>query len=94
VDLDRIFEAAGRAGIAIEINADPHRLDLDWRVLRRAREAGVMISIGADAHNLAGLANVEYGVGIARKGGLGPDDILNCRSADDFVSFAQKRRPR
>jgi DNA polymerase (family 10) len=93
VDLDKIFEAAGKAGIGIEINADPHRLDLDWRVLRRAREAGVMISIGADAHNLAGLANVDYGVGIARKGGLGPTDILNCRSAEDFLAFAQARRP-
>lgn len=93
VDLDAIFEAAGRAGVGIEINADPHRLDLDWRVLRRAREAGVMISIGADAHNIAGLANVEFGVGIARKGGLGPDDILNCLDADDFLAFARKRRP-
>jgi DNA polymerase (family 10) len=93
VDLDRIFEAAGKAGVAIEINADPHRLDLDWRVLRRAREAGVMISIGADAHNLAGLVNVDYGVGIARKGGLGPEDILNCRTADGFLSFARARRP-
>jgi DNA polymerase (family 10) len=94
VDLDRVFAAAGAAGIAIEINADPHRLDLDWRVLARAREAGVMISIGADAHNLTGLANVDYGVGIARKGGLGPADILNCLDADAFVRFAQKRRPR
>lgn len=92
VDLDAIFGAAGEAGVAIEINADPHRLDLDWRVLRRAREAGVMISIGADAHNTAGLANVDYGIGIARKGGLGPDDILNCRSVDDFVAFARARR--
>jgi DNA polymerase (family 10) len=93
VDLDRIFEAAGKAGVAIEINADPHRLDLDWRVLRRAREAGVMISIGSDAHNLAGLVNVDYGVGIARKGCLGPDEILNCRSADEFLAFARARRP-
>ncbi|HRP07051.1 MAG TPA: PHP domain-containing protein [Gemmatimonadales bacterium] len=92
VDLDAVFEAAGRAGVAIEINADPHRLDLDWRVLRRAREAGVMISIGADAHNVAGIANMPFGVGIARKGGLGPGDILNCRTAEEFVAFAQQRR--
>jgi DNA polymerase (family 10) len=92
VDLDAIFEAAGKAGVAIEINADPYRLDLDWRVLGRAREAGVMISIGADAHSVAGLANVDFGVAIARKGGLGPDDILNCRSAGDFLAFARARR--
>lgn len=94
VDLDAIFEAAGRAGVGIEINADPHRLDLDWRVLGRARAAGVTISIGADAHNLAGLANVDFGVGIARKGGLGADAILNTRSAADFLAFAEARRNR
>ena len=92
VDLDAIFEAAGAAGVGIEINADPHRLDLDWRVLRRARAAGVMISIGADAHNLAGLANVDFGVGIARKGGLGPDAILDTRTAEGFRAFAAARR--
>ena len=78
--------------MAIEINADPHRLDLDWRVLRRARDRGVTISIGADAHNVAGLGYVDYGVGIARKGGLGPADILNCRDADGFLAFAAARR--
>lgn len=92
VDLDAIFEAAGKAGVAIEINADPYRLDLDWRVLRRARDAGVMISIGADAHSIAGLANVDFGVAIARKGGLGPDDILNCGNVEDFLAFARARR--
>jgi DNA polymerase (family 10) len=93
LDLDAVFEAAGGAGVAIEINADPHRLDLDWRVLRRARAAGVMISIGADAHTVAGLDNITFGVGIARKGGLGPDEILNTRNADDFLAFCRARRP-
>ncbi|HET9066172.1 MAG TPA: DNA polymerase/3'-5' exonuclease PolX [Gemmatimonadales bacterium] len=92
VDLDQLFEAAGRAGVGIEINADPHRLDLDWRVLRRARAAGVMISIGSDAHNLGGLDNVDFGVAIARKGGLGPADILNSRRAEEFLAFARARR--
>lgn len=93
IDLDRVFEVAADNRVAIEINADPHRLDLDWRVLARARAAGVTISIGSDAHNLAGLANVEFGVGIARKGGLGPSDILNCRDAAGFLAFAASRRP-
>lgn len=92
LDLDRLFEAAGERGVAIEINADPHRLDLDWRVLKQARTAGVMISIGADAHNLGGLANVDFGVAIARKGGLGPNDILNTRSAEEFQTFVRARR--
>ncbi len=94
IDLERVFDAAAANQVAIEINADPHRLDLDWRQLRRAREAGVTISIGADAHNIAGLGYVEHGIGIARKGGLGPDGVLNTRSADDFLAFAAARRSR
>jgi DNA polymerase (family 10) len=92
VDLDQIFEAAGNAGVAIEINADPHRLDLDWRVLGRATEAGVTIAIGADAHSLAGLDNIDFGVGIARKGGLGSGQVLNCRTVEEFLAFARSRR--
>lgn len=92
IDLDRVLAQAAATGVAMEINADPHRLDLDWRVLATARERGVMISIGADAHNIAGLDNVEYGVGIARKGGLGPSAVLNCRDVTGFVAFARARR--
>jgi DNA polymerase (family 10) len=91
LDLDAVFSAAAAAGVGIEINADPHRLDLDWRVLPAARKAGVMISIGADAHNIAGLANVDYGVAIARKGGLGPEAVLNSRDTDGFLAFARAR---
>jgi len=50
------------------VNADPHRLDLDWRMVRRARELGVTLSIGADAHSTSGMTNVAVGLGIARKG--------------------------
>jgi DNA polymerase (family 10) len=92
IDLDAIIEKAARRGVALEINADPHRLDLDWRVLRRARAGGAMISIGADAHSIPGIENVEFGVGMARKGWLGPDDILNARSVEDFTAYARRGR--
>jgi DNA polymerase (family 10) len=92
LDLEQIFSSAARNGVALEINADPHRLDLDWRVLGRARELGVMIAIGADAHSRAGMANMAYGVGMARKGGLGRADILNTRTVDEFLAFARGRR--
>ena len=92
VDLDRIFEKAAVNRVAIEINGDPHRLDLDWRVLRRAQDLGVVIAIGADAHNAAGLANVSFGVGIARKGWLTREHILNAQSCGEFLAFAQDRR--
>jgi DNA polymerase (family 10) len=78
--------------VALEINADPHRLDLDWRVLPRAREAGCMITIGADAHNVAGIGNADYGVAMARKGWLGPDHVLNAQAVDAFLAFARRRR--
>ena len=92
IDLDAIIDKAARHGVALEINADPHRLDLDWRVLRRAREGGAMISIGADAHSISGIGYVEFGVGMARKGWLGPDDVLNARPVEDFTAFARRRR--
>jgi DNA polymerase (family 10) len=94
IDLDAIIEKAAATGVALEINADPHRLDLDWRVVRQARAHGVVISIGADAHGIAGIGNVHFGVGIARKGWLGPDNVLNTRSAADFVAYAARRRPK
>lgn len=92
LDLDAVIEKAAATGVALEINADPRRLDLDWRTLRGARDAGVKISIGSDAHSLAGVRNMEFGVGIARKGWLTADDVLNCRSADDFVAYARRHR--
>jgi DNA polymerase (family X) len=92
IDLDAVIDKAAETGVALEINADPHRLDLDWRVLRQARDKGVAISIGADAHSIAGIGYVDFGVGMARKGWLGPGDILNARSADEFVAHARRRK--
>ena len=94
LDLDRIFAKAAAMGVAIEINADPQRLDLDWRRVREAKRAGVTISIGADAHSPAGLANVDFGIAMARKGWLEPRDVLNARPLDDFLTFARSRRDR
>lgn len=92
LDQDRIFEEAGKRGVAIEINADPQRLDLDWRVLPAARKAGVRISLGADAHNTAGIRNMEFGIGIARKGWLTKGEVLNCLTADEFLGIARSRQ--
>jgi DNA polymerase (family 10) len=92
IDLEQVFAKAAANRVAIEINADPHRLDLDWRVLGRARELGIMISIGSDAHSRAGIGNMVFGVGMARKGGLTKADILNTRTAEEFLAFARARR--
>ena len=94
VDMDAVIAKAIARGVAIEINADPHRLDLDWRLLREARDAGLRISIGADAHNLAGIANVAFGVGIARKGWLTRADVLNTLPVEGFLTHVTARRAR
>lgn len=91
-DFDVVAEAAAQHGVALEINADPHRLDLDWQAARAARDAGVRLSIGADAHSPQGLENVAWGVAMARKAGLVAADVLNTRTADEFVALAARRR--
>jgi DNA polymerase (family 10) len=94
IDLEAVIAKAAVTSVAIEINADPHRLDLDWRLLRQARDAGVPISIGADAHSLPGLRNIHYGIGIARKGWLTAEDVLNCRPVEGFLAHVARRRAR
>ena len=92
IDLDAVLHKAADVGVAVELNADPHRLDLDWRHLQTARRLGVRIEIGPDAHSVAGLDNMEFGVAMARKGWLEPADVLNATSADDVLAFARARR--
>jgi DNA polymerase (family X) len=92
VDMDAIMELAAEQGIAMELNCDPNRLDLDWRWLQLARTRGVTIEIGPDAHAPRELAFVDFGMQIARKGWLERRDVLNTRSADDVLDFAKARR--
>jgi DNA polymerase (family 10) len=94
IDMEAVIEKAAETGAAIELNADPHRLDVDWRLCRFAKERGVAIEIGPDAHSVHGLDNVEIGVGIARKGWLERGDVLNARDADEVLAFAAARRAR
>src|SRR5262249_15480826 len=77
VDLDAVIEAAAQAGTMIEINANPHRLDLDAVHCRRARERGVVIVINPDAHAPGGLDDLDYGISVARRGWLEAADIWN-----------------
>jgi DNA polymerase (family 10) len=82
VDLDRVIRAAGKAGKVVEMNANPHRLDLDDTHARRAREQGVMMSIDPDAHSVSGLEDVQYGLMTARRAGVRAGDVLNSLSAE------------
>lgn len=94
VDLDAVFAKAAERGVAIEINADPQRLDLDWRHVRRAVEMGVTISIGADAHGVGAMDNMALGVAMARKGWLAKDQVLNARPLAGFLEHVEQRRRR
>ena len=92
LDVQAVLEKAVAVGVSVELNCDPHRLDLDWRYCRQARELGVTIEIGPDAHSVAALDNVHFGIGLARKAWLEAGQILNTRGADEIISFARKRR--
>lgn len=92
VDLQKVIDAAIANRVIVEINANPHRLDMDWRLWRRAAERGLMCAINPDAHRVEGLAHYEAGVHIARKGGIPPEQILNCRDALGVVRWFAERR--
>ena len=94
VDLEAVLQAAAKSGAAVEINAHPFRLDLDWRWVRRAVALGVPISIGPDAHEPAGLADVRWGVGIARKGWATANDVLNAQPVAVVAVSRHRRRVR
>ena len=91
-DLEAVLQAAARHGVVVEINANPRRLDLDWRHLRRARELGVLLAINPDAHSTEGLRDIAYGVGVARKGWCTKSDILNARPLPEVLAFLARRK--
>lgn len=94
VDLEKVIEEAGALGKVLELNAHPRRLDLDWRYHRQAKELGVRIAIDPDAHRIGGLADVTYGVGVARKGWLEAHDVINAMDTDAILGFFEEQRRR
>ena len=86
-DVERVAAAAADAGTALEVNADPRRLDLDGDAVRVAIETGASIAIDTDAHRTTTLANVRYGVHTACRGWATAADVVNTRSLDDLRDF-------
>lgn len=84
IDQHAVIDAAAEHKTIIEINANPHRLDLDWRLIGYAKQKGVKIAINPDAHNLRGLQHVMYGIRMARKGWLTHNDVVNTYSYTKF----------
>lgn len=93
VDLDAVIAAATASGTMIEINANPHRLDLDSTHSRKVRAAGLLIPINPDAHATSGLSDLDYGIGVARKAGLTPDAVFNAGDPSQaFERLAERKR--
>lgn len=91
IDMKKVIDACAQNDVAIEINSNPFRLDLDWRLIFYAREKGCKFAINPDAHSVDGIKDVEYGITMARKGGLQKSEIINCLSTADFVKFLNRK---
>jgi DNA polymerase (family 10) len=89
-DVLRVLDVAAESRVAIEVNGDPHRLALEPRWIREARARGIRFVVSSDAHSTRAIANARFGVDMARRGWLGPDDVLNTR---DPEALAEAVRP-
>jgi DNA polymerase (family 10) len=98
LDIERVLTACAEHGVAVEVNGNPWRLDLDWRWLRRALELGCTFSINPDAHSTGEItSSTRWGLAIARKSGMPADRVVNARDCDQFAlwlaSRTKRRRP-
>jgi DNA polymerase (family 10) len=91
-DWEKVLAAAAESGCAVEINASPHRLDLDWRLCHQAVEKGIPLSIDPDAHSAEGLNDTAFGVGVARKGWVSAKGTLNAQTARQLETWLERRR--
>ncbi|MGV3527014.1 MAG: DNA polymerase/3'-5' exonuclease PolX [Candidatus Sericytochromatia bacterium] len=94
VDVEAVIDACAANGTLIELNAHPSRLDLDWRYGAYARARGLKTAINPDAHSTEGFDDLRYGVGIARKAGFGPADVLNTLTLSELREWLAERRVR
>jgi len=95
LDFDRLFEVAVETGTAMEIDGAPGHLDMDGRVARRAADAGVTIAINSDCHRAEALGRqMSFGIGTARRGWVGPEQVLNTLGIDGVRQFVARKRGR
>jgi len=92
VNVGKVIDAAIANRVVIELNANPQRLDMDWRHWRRAAERGLQCAINPDAHDTAGLEHVRAGVNVARKGWLTREVVLNTRPRAAVAKWLRDRR--
>lgn len=92
VDIEKVLRACAKHDVAVEVNAHPWRLDLDWRWHQAALDFGCMMSINPDAHSIPELDHMHWGVEMARKGGVPADRVLNAVSLADITRYLRQRR--
>lgn len=91
IDHKKVIDAAAANNVAIELNSNPYRLDLDWTWIPYAMEKGVLISINPDAHSKSGIKDIHYGICVARKALLTRMDCLNCKDLNDFKAWVSNK---
>ncbi len=91
LDLEAVFAAAVKSGIAMEINANPHRLDLEAQYARRAVELGIPLCIDTDAHRIEEMDLLRYGILTARRGWVEARSVINTWTLDQFLEWVEKR---
>jgi len=89
IDYHKVIDACADNNVAIELNANPSRLDLDWRLIDYATNKGVLISINPDAHSVKGIEDIAYGVASARKAALPRSYCLNAMDVEEFEEWLQ-----
>jgi DNA polymerase (family 10) len=92
LDMHAVIDACAEFGTAIEINTNPHRLDLDWRYLHYALEKGVKIVLAPDAHNTQDIEHYLYGVHIGKKAALSKNMCLNCLETDEILKYFRMKK--
>ncbi len=91
IQVERVLDALAERGVALEFNANPYRMDLDWRYLKAAKERGVKVAINSDAHSVEEIDTMALSTGTARKGWLTKEDVLNAMSLKEFMRYLRSR---
>ena len=92
IDHKKIIDACAANHVIMELNANPYRLDMDWRHIDYALNKGVMISINPDAHEVEGFNDMFFGVAVARKGGLYKEMCFNAQDMNYLSDYFKKKR--
>ncbi len=90
LDFEKVIDACAKNNVAIELNTNPNRLDIDYTYISQLQDKGVKLSINPDAHSLSGIENIKWGISLAQRGGLLKENCLNAYSKEDFLGLINK----